>query len=273
MNRTHLHGHGLAYEDTGGAGRDVLLLVHGTDELARDLVRPAGAARAAVTGSSRPTCSGTARPTSRAGDYSLGGHAAACAICSTRCRSTASPSSGTRSAAASPCSSPICSPTGSTGSCWSAAAAWARELNLALRAATLPGSELVLPVLAAARVHKVGDSLLGLWSTGPLPGAQPRIAGRLEDVRHAWPTRDTRRAFLATSRSVIGWEGQTVTAPQPPVGALVRTDAAGLGAQGQHPARQPRPGRGRRTAAEPGWRSSTGPGTSRTWTSPTGSPR
>ena len=44
-----------------------------------------------------------------------------------------------------------------------------RELNLLLRAATLPGSELVLPVIASGWVHGVGDTALRWWSKVGLP--------------------------------------------------------------------------------------------------------
>ena len=86
-----------------------------------------------------------------------------------------------------------------------------RDLNLVLRAATLPGSELVLPVLAAARVHELGDRLLRTWAAAHLPTISPgTIEGwhRLGSLADG----DTRRAFLASSRSVIDVTGQTVSA-------------------------------------------------------------
>ena len=86
-----------------------------------------------------------------------------------------------------------------------------RELNPVLRAATLPGSELVLPVLASDWVHGIGDTALRVWSRAGLPAVSPstteawRALATLADG-------DTRRAFLATSRSVIDAGGQTVSA-------------------------------------------------------------
>src|SRR6478736_728822 len=86
-----------------------------------------------------------------------------------------------------------------------------RELNPLLRAATLPGSELVLPVLASDWVHGIGDRALRVWSRAGLPAVSPstteawRALATLADG-------DTRRAFLATSRSVIDAGGQTVSA-------------------------------------------------------------
>lgn len=86
-----------------------------------------------------------------------------------------------------------------------------RELNPVLRAATLPGSEFVLPVLASGWVRGIGDSALRVWSRTGLPAVSPstteawQALGTLADG-------DTRRAFLATSRSVIDAGGQTVSA-------------------------------------------------------------
>src|SRR6478609_6082462 len=86
-----------------------------------------------------------------------------------------------------------------------------RELNPVLRAATLPGSEFVLPVLASGWVRGIGDSALRVWSRTGLPAVSP-------STTEAWRSLatladgDTRRAFLATSRSVIDAGGQTVSA-------------------------------------------------------------
>jgi pimeloyl-ACP methyl ester carboxylesterase len=86
-----------------------------------------------------------------------------------------------------------------------------RELNPLLRAATLPGSELVLPLIASRWVHNVGDTALSVWSKVGLPAISP-------SSDEAWRTlpsladAESRRAFLATSRSVIDVHGQTVNA-------------------------------------------------------------
>ncbi len=85
-----------------------------------------------------------------------------------------------------------------------------REVSLLLRAATLPGADLVLTVAASKwvrdRVGWIGNRLHGL---GIKPGA---------DTAESWRAfvslgdRDSRRAFLATTRSVLDRGGQTVTA-------------------------------------------------------------
>ena len=56
------------------------------------------------------------------GDYSLGAHASACAICCSRSVTTEPASWGTRSVGALPCSSPTSSPSVASGSYWSTAA-------------------------------------------------------------------------------------------------------------------------------------------------------
>ncbi len=86
-----------------------------------------------------------------------------------------------------------------------------RELNPLLRAATLPGSEFVLPVLASGWLHGVGDSALRLWRRVGLPAVSPSSTQAWQSLT-SLADADTRRAFLATSRSVIDAGGQTVSA-------------------------------------------------------------
>ncbi|NMM34420.1 MAG: alpha/beta fold hydrolase [Phycicoccus sp.] len=85
-----------------------------------------------------------------------------------------------------------------------------RSVSPLLRAATLPGAEWVLPLIASdwvrARAEAVGRTLARTgWRPSP-------------DVTEAWrgftslADADSRRAFLATTRSVIDPGGQTVTA-------------------------------------------------------------
>jgi pimeloyl-ACP methyl ester carboxylesterase len=85
-----------------------------------------------------------------------------------------------------------------------------RELSLLLRAAALPGAELVLPVLASRWLRE--------WTAG-VTGGLGRLGLRAgADLTEAWRglgflgNADSRRAFLATVRSVIDPGGQTVTA-------------------------------------------------------------
>lgn len=85
-----------------------------------------------------------------------------------------------------------------------------REVNIILRSATLPGADQVLglaasgPVLARLAALGQGVAKVG-WSPGP-------------DLRAIWfgftslADRESRRAFLATTRSVIDLGGQSVSA-------------------------------------------------------------
>jgi pimeloyl-ACP methyl ester carboxylesterase len=89
-----------------------------------------------------------------------------------------------------------------------------RELNLILRSATLPGAEPVLSVLASApvlsRVEALGrgaskiGSKLG-WRPGADIGAIWRGFSSLAD-------RESRHAFLTTTRAVIDIGGQRISA-------------------------------------------------------------
>jgi pimeloyl-ACP methyl ester carboxylesterase len=85
-----------------------------------------------------------------------------------------------------------------------------RELSLTLRAATLPGAEVVLPVLASSWVQDRTASLGRLLAKVRLRPSP--------DVAEAWRgiaslnDAESRRAFLATTRAVIDWGGQTVSA-------------------------------------------------------------
>ena len=85
-----------------------------------------------------------------------------------------------------------------------------RDVSALLRAATLPGAELVLPVITSSwvrgRVETIARILTrGGWQASPETTEIWRGFTSLADT-------DTRRAFLATTRAVIDPGGQTVTA-------------------------------------------------------------
>lgn len=85
------------------------------------------------------------------------------------------------------------------------------EVSPLLRAATLPGSELVLPVLASKTLTDVTDKALelfnkiGLFKLGASASEARKSLATVSDAA-------TRQAFLATARSVINYQGQTVAA-------------------------------------------------------------
>ena len=85
-----------------------------------------------------------------------------------------------------------------------------REVSLMLRAATLPGSEYVLPLLVAAPVRKsvaATAALLGRIGVRPSAGT----AGVAEGFG-SLTTEDARRAFLHTARAIIEPSGQRISA-------------------------------------------------------------
>ncbi len=87
-----------------------------------------------------------------------------------------------------------------------------REVSLLLRAPTLPGSELILPVIANRWARRQGNVLSrGLQLVGVKGGP---------DVAQAWHGFESlgdaehRRAFLATIRAVVGPDGQRLSAKE-----------------------------------------------------------
>jgi len=85
-----------------------------------------------------------------------------------------------------------------------------KEVSLLLRAASLPGSELVLPLLAASRLLDAG-ALVG----GVLGRLGLRLGTDLEQIARGHATladADTRAAFLHTLRAVVDHGGQRVNA-------------------------------------------------------------
>jgi pimeloyl-ACP methyl ester carboxylesterase len=85
-----------------------------------------------------------------------------------------------------------------------------REVSLLLRAATLPGSELVLPFLAATRLLEAGARAAGLLGRFGL-----RLPTDLEEMGRGHSTlgdRETRAAFVHTLRSVVDPGGQSINA-------------------------------------------------------------
>ncbi|HMK11447.1 MAG TPA: alpha/beta fold hydrolase [Acidimicrobiales bacterium] len=84
-----------------------------------------------------------------------------------------------------------------------------REVSMILRALSLPGAELVLPILTPAFVRRAGNALSAwLWDRGIR-------SGRLAEMWRAYASlgdSETRRAFFRTLRAVVGPGGQEVSA-------------------------------------------------------------
>ncbi|MDJ0396719.1 alpha/beta fold hydrolase [Rhodococcus sp. G-MC3] len=88
------------------------------------------------------------------------------------------------------------------------------EVSLLLKAATLPGSELVLPVLAANWVRTSTETVIDKLSAWGLP---IRLGKSMEEAWRSFETlanKGSREAFLASTRAVVGPRGQTVSAKQ-----------------------------------------------------------
>jgi pimeloyl-ACP methyl ester carboxylesterase len=85
-----------------------------------------------------------------------------------------------------------------------------REVSPVMRAATLPGADVVLPLLTDSRVVGVVQGLVrqaGGWL--------PRLGGSTREAARSFASLAEpvhRRAFLHTARSVIDWGGQRVSA-------------------------------------------------------------
>jgi pimeloyl-ACP methyl ester carboxylesterase len=85
-----------------------------------------------------------------------------------------------------------------------------REVHLLLRAATLPGSEIVLPLLNSEKVRDAGR-----FVTAALDRIGIRLSPDITEVARgasSMPDGEARRAFLATLRAVIDERGQRVDA-------------------------------------------------------------
>jgi len=85
-----------------------------------------------------------------------------------------------------------------------------REVSVALRAATLPGAELVLPLLVSRPLLSVGGAIAGLLGRVGLTVRSDvaGIAAGMASLRDV----EARRAFVHTARSVIDVGGQLVNA-------------------------------------------------------------
>ncbi len=84
------------------------------------------------------------------------------------------------------------------------------EVSLALRAAALPGAELVLPLIASTPILRAGAALAGAAGRlGLRPGASVDQIARGFASLGDW---EARRAFVHTVRAVIDPDGQRVSA-------------------------------------------------------------
>jgi pimeloyl-ACP methyl ester carboxylesterase len=202
-----LHGHSVAYRQAGSG--PVVVLVHGITSSSATWERVIGdlARRFTVIA---PDLAGHGESDKPKGDYSLGAHASTVrdlllALGHERASFVGHSLGGGIVLQLSyqfpeRCERLVLVDSGGLG----------REVNLLLRAATLPGSELVLPFLAATRLldagARVGDLLgrLGLH----VPTDLEEIARGHSTLRDG----EARAAFVHTLRSVVEPGGQRVDA-------------------------------------------------------------
>jgi pimeloyl-ACP methyl ester carboxylesterase len=203
-----LHGHRVSYRVTGDGG-PVVLLIHGITGDARqwDEVAPLLAERYTVVA---PDLLGHGDSDKTSGDYSLGAYAASVrdlmVVLGIRRATVVGHSLGGGIAMQFSYEYPpfaerlVLVSSGGVG----------REVHALLRAATLPGSELVLPLLASGRVVAVGAAIgqlldrIGL-RTGPDIAEMAKGYSSLSDA-------GARQAFIHTLRAVIDPTGQRVNA-------------------------------------------------------------
>lgn len=203
-----LHGHRVSYR-TAGEGGPVVLLIHGIAGCAAqwDQVTPLLAERYTVVA---PDLLGHGQSAKPRGDYSLGAYAVSVrdllVALGHRRATVVGHSLGGGVAMQFAYEYPpfaerlVLVSSGGLG----------REVHPLLRAATLPGSELVLPVIAHQRLHGLGAVVaqalarLGL-RTGTDLAEMARGYGSLADA-------GARQAFILTLRAVIDITGQRVSA-------------------------------------------------------------
>src|SRR5205823_3803160 len=203
-----LHGHRVVYR-TAGSGGPVLLLIHGVTGNARqwDDVVPLLAERYTVVA---PDLLGHGESAKPRGDYSLGAYAAGVrdllVALGHRRATVVGHSLGGGVAMQFAYEYPpfaerlVLVSSGGIG----------REVHLLLRAASLPGAEIVLPLIASARLLGVGAGV------GQLLGKLGLRAGPdLEEMARGYASLGdaaARQAFLHTVRAVIDATGQRVSA-------------------------------------------------------------
>jgi pimeloyl-ACP methyl ester carboxylesterase len=205
--RLNLHGEEIAYRSAGQG--PALLLIHGitSDSTVWQRVVPGLARHCTVIA---PDLAGHGESHRGRGDYSLGAHASTLrdllmTLGHTRATVVGHSLGGgvaMQFAYQFPemCERLVLVDSGGLG----------QEVSFLLRAATLPGSELVLPLLAASRLLAAGAKVGGLLNKVGL-----RLGTDLEQMAHGHGTladAESRAAFLHTLRSVVDYGGQRVNA-------------------------------------------------------------
>jgi len=203
-----LHGHRVSYR-TAGTGEDVVLLIHGIVGNAAqwDPVATLLAERHTVIA---PDLLGHGQSAKPRGDYSLGAYAASVrdllVALGHRRATVVGHSLGGGVAMQFAYEYPpfaerlVLVSSGGLGP----------DVHLILRAATLPGAELVLPVIAHERLHGIGG-----WVAGALGRLGLTLGADLAEMARGYASladAGARMAFLHTLRAVLDLTGQRVSA-------------------------------------------------------------
>jgi pimeloyl-ACP methyl ester carboxylesterase len=207
LRRRKLHGHRVAFRQAGSG--PVVVLIHGitSDSRTWKRVMPYLARRFTVLA---PDLAGHGGTEAARGDYSLGAHASSLRdllACLGHERATFVGHSLGGGVAMQLsyqfpelCERLVLVDSGGLG----------REVSALLRAATLPGSELVLPLLSASRLLDAGRLAAGVLGRVGL-----RVGTDLEEMARGHATLadpGARAAFVQTLRAVVGPSGQRVDA-------------------------------------------------------------
>ncbi len=202
-----LHGNRISYR-TGGQG-PLLVLIHGitSSSASWESVLPALAERFEILA---PDLLGHGQSDKPAGDYSLGSHACLVRDMMLMLGHTSGTIAGHSLGGGIAMQLAYQFPELVDRLALVSSGGLGREVSLFLRAATLPGAELVLPVIASRPVVDAGDAIaraLGVIGLRPRSdlGEIARGIASLNEV-------GARRAFVHTARSVIDPGGQRVDA-------------------------------------------------------------
>jgi pimeloyl-ACP methyl ester carboxylesterase len=207
LSTTALNGHDLAYVDSGSG--PTLVFVHGllgSHQHWAQLMAEIGPQRRVVA----PDLLGHGGSAKPMGDYSLGAHAATVRDLLDRLGIGSVTMVGHSLGGGIAMQFAYLFPGRVERLVLVSSGGLGREVGLPLRAATLPGAELVLPLLASRWVRDRGEAVARqLTRVGVHAGP---------DLLEAWASlaslreHGSRRAFLGTARAVIDPGGQTVSA-------------------------------------------------------------
>jgi pimeloyl-ACP methyl ester carboxylesterase len=208
MDRVMLHGQNVAYEEVAGSG-PVLLLVHGVGSSRRtwDTVMPWLAEQGAHL--VLVDLPGHGDSDKGRGDYSLGAFASTLRDLLDHLGHRTAVLAGHSLGGGIALQFAYQYPERCAGLVLVASGGLGREASLLLRVATLPGSELVLPLIAHPRtVSAIVAVDRGLSKARGTPPMSHDTIATLTDLAEA----ENRAAFLSTLRSVVDVSGQRVSA-------------------------------------------------------------